>query len=205
MTRSTALVTAYALAIVAANLTIAELGPAAVIPVGLLLIGATLVLRDKLHDYLGGGLPLVVGMGMLLACGGFLSYLLNRDAGPIALASVVAFTAGTVVDAVAYQLLAGRNPVVRSAGSNVPAALVDSYAFLALAFPGPAPLDLVAAQTAAKALGGLAWAAVLYGIPALLIGRQLDHHLEEDEEDRARELGIVANPDDGPNGSRLYR
>lgn len=183
MTRSTALVTAYMVAIVTANLTITALGPAAVIPVGFLLIGLTLVVRDKLHDYLGHGLTLVAGMGILIAAGGLVSYLLNAAAGPIAIASVVAFTLGTIVDAVGYAALEGKaSPFGRSAGSNIPAALVDSYAFLALAFPGPAPLDLVALQAAAKAAGGALWAAVLYWRPS----STLDHHDEEDEEDAYR-------------------
>lgn len=157
------LIAAYLAAIVAANLVIAA-APAAVIPVGLILVGLDLVARDRLHDRwaTAGPAGLAVRMAALIAAGGAISYALNADAGRIALASVVAFTAAATVDSVAYQLLAGRAPRNRSTLSNVPAALVDSVLFLALAFPGPTPWALVGAQFAAKAIGGAAWAAVLY-------------------------------------------
>lgn len=165
------LVVVYLAAIIAANLIIGLVGPAAVIPVGLALIGLDLVARDKLHDRLAarGRRALVAGMGALIAAGGAISYgiaLATGDGplvGRIALASCAAFTLATVIDAVVYHRLAQARPFVRSSVSNVPAAAADSYLFLALAFPGPAPLLLVAGQFAAKAIGGLAWAAVLYG------------------------------------------
>lgn len=189
MIRTAALALTYLGAIVAANLTIAALGKLAVIPVGLVLIGLDLVARDQLHDRWTGR-RLVLGMAALIALGGALSYALNAGAGRVALASCVAFTVAAVLDAVTYGLL-GRAPVSRfgrSAGSNLPAAAADSFLFLAIAFPGPAPLVLVAWQFAAKALGGAAWAAVLYR-PA----RELEDGV------------ITANPDLGPAGARSYR
>lgn len=157
-----ALVAVYLGAIVAANLTIATIGPAAVIPVGLILIGLDLVARDQLHDRLHTRTRLVLGMGALITTGGILSYALNADAGRVALASALAFTAAAIVDALGYEALDGRRPWVRSALSSAPAGLVDSVVFLTV-LTGGLPLVLIAAQAIAKALGAAAWARLLYG------------------------------------------
>lgn len=173
----------YLGAIVAANLLITALGPAWVIPVGLVLIGLDLAVRDKLHDRTSGR-DLVVLMGLLIATGGAISYALNADAGRVAVASSVAFTLGALVDAVAYQLLKARRPWVRSAASSAPAGLVDSAAFLII-LTGGLPIVLIITQAVAKALGAAAWARLLYP--------------------PARAQGITANTYDGPAGARYYR
>lgn len=162
-TRALVLAHVYLAAIVAANLTIAALGAAWVIPVGLVLVGLDLAIRDRLHDELEQTTrpQLVAIMGLLIAIGGLVSYLLNADAGRVAIASAAAFTAAAVVDAVGYQLLEGRRPWVRSAVSSAPAAVVDSAVFLVILTAG-VPVLLIVAQAAAKALGALVWALVLY-------------------------------------------
>lgn len=161
----------YVFAMIAANVTIAELGPAAVIPVGFLLIGLNLVARDRLHDRLAehGRPQLIGGLAALISFAGAASWVANPAAGPIALASLVAFLAAATVDALAYGWLRGRTtPARASAGSNVPASVVDSFTFLALAFPGPVPVVLALAQALAKIAGGAVWAWALYVLPGQL-------------------------------------
>lgn len=160
-TRTAAAVAVYLAAIVAANLTLATFGAAAAIPVGLVLIGLDLTLRDKLHDqWAGRRLPIY--MGALIAAGGALSWLLNADAGRVAVASCVAFTVAALIDALVYHQLRHWTPRRRAITSNIPAAAADSYLFLALAFPGPAPLLIVLVQFVAKTIGGAVWALVIY-------------------------------------------
>ena len=65
-------------------------------------------------------------MALLIAAGGLISFLLNRDAAQIAVASTVAFTVAGVLDAVTYALLGDRSRLVRVNGSNVVAAAADS-------------------------------------------------------------------------------
>lgn len=157
------LIVIYLAAIVAANLALAAFGPVAAVPVGFVLIGLDLTTRDKLHDRWGSSRRgLVLRMAALIAAGGAISYVLNADAGRIAVASTVAFAVAAVVDGLTYAALANRSPRTRSALSNVPAAAVDSWLFLALAFPGPAPLVIVVVQWLAKSLGGAVWALALY-------------------------------------------
>lgn len=155
-------VAAYLTAIVAANLTTAHFGPGASIWVALLFIGFDLVARDHLHDQwrAQGRLAFVVKMAGLIAAGGLISYVLNHNAGPIALASCLAFAAAATVDAVVYQILRSRPHLVRVNGSNIPAALADSLIFPTLAFGG-FMWSIVLGQLAAKVLGGFLWSLLL--------------------------------------------
>lgn len=148
----------YLIAIVLANLTIAAFGPSMVIINAFVFIGLDLTARDRLHDAWRGN-RLILKTVFLIATGSGISWLLNRDAGAIALASCVAFAAAATIDAVVYHLL-GRYPRwLRINGSNIPSALVDSLVFPTLAFGGFLPL-IVLGQFLAKVLGGLVWSLV---------------------------------------------
>lgn len=98
-------------------------------------------------------------MAALIASGSILSWLLNRDAGSIALASFVAFAAAATVDAIIYHLMGKYPRWLRINGSNVPSALVDSLIFPTLAF-GSFLWPIVLGQFAAKTLGGFVWSLV---------------------------------------------
>lgn len=162
--RSNLLIGAYLLAIVAANLLVARFGPAVTVLNAFLFIGLDLTTRDALHDRWQGRY-LWPKLAALIAAGSLLSWLLNRDAGPIALASLVAFAASGVVDAAAYALLGKRARLVRVNGSNILSAAVDSLIFPALAFGLPLLWPIVFGQLAAKVLGGFVWSLLLANKP----------------------------------------
>lgn len=148
----------YLVAVVLANLTVAAFGPKMAIVIAFLFIGLDLTARDRLHDAWRGN-RLVPKMLVLIAVGSLLSWLLNRDAGQVAIASFVAFAAAASVDTVIYHLL-GRYPRwMRINGSNVPSALVDSLLFPTLAF-GAFLWPIVLGQFLAKVLGGFVWSLV---------------------------------------------
>ena len=150
----------YLLAIVAANLLAARLGPAVTVPTALVLIGLDLTARDQLHDaWRGRGL--FPRMATLIAAGSILSWALNHAAGRIATASLVAFAGAGAVDALTYHLLGDRARLVRVNGSNVLAAAVDSFAFPALAWGLPLVWPVMIGQLLAKTAGGLAWSLIL--------------------------------------------
>lgn len=156
---SSALVTLYLAAIVAANLLIAQLGPQATFITAFLLIGLDITARDRLHDaWQGRGLWLK--MAVLIAAGSLLSWLLNRNAGPVALASFVAFATSSIADTLTYHLLRQRAWIVKVNGSNVVSAAIDSLVFPTLAFGVLLPF-VVLGQFIAKVAGGALWAAVL--------------------------------------------
>jgi uncharacterized PurR-regulated membrane protein YhhQ (DUF165 family) len=152
------LVAIYLGAIVAANLVTATWGPGASIVNAFLLIGLDLSARDRLHEVWKG--HLARNMAALIAAGSALSWLLNRDAGPIAVASFAAFAAAATVDALVYQQLWRWPRLYRMNGSNVLSALTDSLVFPSLAFGGFMPL-VTLGQWAAKVGGGFVWSLVL--------------------------------------------
>lgn len=149
----------YLVAIILANLSSATFGPSASIVNAFLFIGLDLTARDRLHEaWRGRGL--LWKMGALIAVGSLLSWLINRNAGMIAVASFTAFACAALVDTVVYQLLQGRSYLVKVNGSNIPSALVDSLVFPTIAFGGFLPL-ITLGQFTAKVVGGALWAYIL--------------------------------------------
>lgn len=144
----------YAIAMTAANLTIATFGPW-VSPINaFFLIGLDLALRDWLHVRLK-----VWQMGVLIASTGALTFMLNPTAGHIAVASAVAFTAAALVDWITFIRLRG-TWLIKANGSNIAGAAIDSLVFPTLAFGVLMP-HIVAMQFIAKVAGGALWALVI--------------------------------------------
>ena len=142
----------------AANLAIARWGPGAAVLVALLLVGPDLTVRDRLHDLLGRWRwP---GMAALIAAGAPVSYVVNRDAATIAVASCAAFGAAGIADALLYARLRSRPWLQRANGSNVAGAAVDSLVFPLVAFGAVLP-GVTAGQFFAKLAGGLLWSLAL--------------------------------------------
>jgi hypothetical protein len=150
----------YLAAIVAANLSVAAFGPSVTVLNAFLFIGMDLTLRDRLHDQWRGR-QLLARMTLLIAAGGAISYALNADAGPIAVASTVAFAIAAALDATTYALLGDRGRLLRINGSNVVGAGVDSLIFPALAFGLPLLWPIVIGQFVAKVAGGFVWSLIL--------------------------------------------
>lgn len=150
----------YLTAIVAANLLVAQFGPSVAVVNAFLFIGLDLTARDALHDAWHGR-NLVPKMALLIGAGSVLSYVLNRNAGPIALASFVAFAGAGIADSLVYTLLGDRARLVKMNGSNLVSAAVDSVLFPALAFGFPLLWVVMLGQFAAKVLGGGLWSLVL--------------------------------------------
>lgn len=157
------IVAAYLFAVVAANLSVAIWGPSVTVINAFLFIGLDLTARDRLHEAWSGR-HLWARMLLLIATGGAISYVLNRDTAQIAIASTVAFIAAGIVDAVAYTLLGSRSKRFRVNGSNVLSAAVDSVVFPTLAFGALLPA-IVLGQFIAKIAGGAVWYEVLRALP----------------------------------------
>lgn len=143
----------YIASLVAANLLVAFFGPWFSPINAFILIGLDLTLRDKIHDRWNGN-PLKIGG--LIVVAGLISYLLNPASGQIAIASVVAFCLSMTVDSFVYQKLASKSWQVRTTGSNVAGAAVDSITFPTIAFGGLMP-EIVAMQFVCKVVGGFIW------------------------------------------------
>lgn len=164
----------YLGAIVAANLSAAQFGPNATIINAFLFIGLDLTSRDALHERWHRQ-NLYPKMFALIAVGSLLSWVLNRDAGAIAIASLIAFAAAGLVDLVAYQWLRSRHSRWTTVnGSNVVSALTDSIVFPTLAFGGFLPW-ITLGQWAAKVGGGLVWMWILRRRFDAVDARQVAH------------------------------
>jgi hypothetical protein len=153
----------YIAALVLANLLVAWLGPWFSPINAFVLIGLDLSLRDKLHEQWQND-RLILKMGGLIVVASVVSYLFNPTAGTIALASFVAFALSMIADSIAYHFLRHKSWVIRSNGSNIAGAAVDSIAFPTIAFGG-LMLEIVALQFIAKIFGGGIWAYLLTKIP----------------------------------------
>ena len=145
----------YIAALVVANLLLAWLGPWFSPINAFVLIGLDLSLRDKLHGHWQNN-RLLLKMGGLIAVASVISFLLNPAAGAIALASLVAFALAMTADTIVYHYLREKPWVIRSNGSNVAGAAVDSITFPTIAFGGLMP-EIVALQFCAKVFGGGIW------------------------------------------------
>ena len=131
---------------------------------GFLFIGLDITSRDALHDawHRKG---LLWKMSLLIATGSVLSWLLNRNAGRIALASFVAFAAASIVDGLVYHVLRRRSRFERVNWSNLASGTVDSVIFPALAFGWPPDMEIVYGMSTAKVAGGLFWSLLLMRMP----------------------------------------
>lgn len=154
------LIVLYLVAIVIANLLVAQFGASISILNAFLFIGLDLSTRDILHERWQGK-NLWRNMFILIAIGSLLSALLNWQATPIAIASLVAFGSAGIVDAITYQLLDNKSRLVKMNGSNLVSAAVDSVVFPALAFGFPLLIPIMIGQFIAKVAGGFLWSLVL--------------------------------------------
>lgn len=158
--KSLFLVSSYLAAIIAANLLVVRFGPTIAVVNAFLFIGLDLTSRDYLHEAWQGK-RLWLKMASLIATGSVLSWLLNRDAGPIALASFIAFAGAGLADTLAYWILGDKRRLVKINGSNVVSAGVDSFLFPILAFGLPVLWPIVLGQFLAKSVGGMVWSLIL--------------------------------------------
>lgn len=149
----------YALAMTAANMSVAMFGPSVTPINAFVFIGLDLALRDLLHTKINRWqmLGLIAGTGLL-------TYVLNPAAGMIAIASAVSFTAAALVDWSIFARMAG-SWMRRSNASNVGGAAIDSLLFPTIAFGALMP-HIVLMQFVSKVLGGAFWAFLISKVTA---------------------------------------
>lgn len=98
-----------------------------VAPAGVLVVGLTLALRDRVQDEWGRGMTY---LAIVLGCALSASF-----AGPFALASFVAFLASETADMLVYSPLRTRGRILLAiALSNTVGAVIDSAVFLQIGF-----------------------------------------------------------------------
>ena len=156
----------YLVAIVAANLAVTQWGPSVAVICAFLFIGLDLTMRDRLH-LAWHRQGLAWKMGLLIGAGSLVSWILNREAERVAMASCIAFACTGLVDTLVFSWLGARRSrrlrrwVVRVNLSNLVSAGVDSLVFPALAFGFPFLWPVMLGQFLAKVTGGAVWCAVI--------------------------------------------
>ena len=153
-----AIITLFLLAIVAANLSVAAFGQAALPVTAFVLIPFDLVTRDLLHERWDDEY-LWVRMFALIAVGSLLSFLLAPDSSSIAVASTCAFALAGLSNALVYHWFRRYKRVYKMNISNAVAACVDSLVFPVIAFTA-VDYSLSVTQAGSKFLGGLFWTMV---------------------------------------------
>ena len=149
----------YIVSLTIANLLVAWLGPWFSPINAFVLIGLDLILRDKLHDRWGNN-RLALRMLGVIATAGAISYLVNQNAGMIAVASTVAFMSAMAVDSLIYHKLRHLPWWQKANGSNIGASAVDSVVFPTIAFGSLMP-QIVLLQFVCKVAGGLVWSLII--------------------------------------------
>lgn len=128
--------------------------PGLMAPSGVLMVGAALVLRDAVQQLLG-----MRWAFFAIACGVLLSVLVAPPA--LVVASATAFAIAELLDLAVYTPLRKRNMPLAVLASGIVGAIVDSAAFLLIAFGS---LDYMAGQVVGKLWMTLAVAAALWAI-----------------------------------------
>lgn len=149
------LILVYIAAMVTANLLVWWLGPWFSPINAFLLIGLDLTLRDVMHERFSRW-----QLAGVILVGGAITWIVNPAAKHIAIASATAFIVSAIADWLVYSALRSKPWLVRSNGSNVVGAAVDSVIFPTLAFGSFMPA-IIALQFAAKVTGGAVWSLVM--------------------------------------------
>lgn len=140
----------------AADLLVAHFGQWALVFTSWVLIPLDLVLRDLLHDAWKSESNFLLRMSLLVMSASVMSYLINSGAGPVALASFLAFSAAGIAATIVYQVLLNKPRLVKMNVANAISSVIDSIVFPVVAFNG-FNLALSSTQAASKFLGGLVW------------------------------------------------
>jgi len=149
----------FLLAIVLANLSVAYFGPVSTPINAFLLIGLDLSLRDRIHEKWHGK-KLGLKMVGLICAGALITWVLNRNAGMICVASVVAFSGALIADSLLYECFFNKPKLHKMNISNIGSAAVDSLLFPTIAFGVLMPW-IVIMQFLAKVIGGALWAWII--------------------------------------------
>ena len=145
-----------------ANLLVAQLGPWITPFNAFVLVGLSMVSRDVLHQKWHDDATFYPKMFGMIAAAGLAAWAVNPAAGRIAIASATALTVSALAETATFQRLINRRWMVRSNGSNLPGAIVDTVVFTTVAFGFAwGLLAVMAAQAGMKIAGGLFWSALL--------------------------------------------
>lgn len=149
----------YVLLAVVANILVSEFGPVMIPINSFFLIGADMVIRDKMHNKWKGK-NLWLKMILSIASAGVISALISPGSYMIAFASFASFFVSSIANTIVYDKLFNKEWMIKSNGSNAVGSVIDSFMFPTIAFGVIMP-EIVIMQIAMKTLGSLFWSCLI--------------------------------------------
>lgn len=150
----------YLLSFVSANLLVKHFGAHGLWFSSFLLIPFDFVCRCLLHET-WKGFRLILYLFLLTVASGILTFIINRDALNIAVASVSGFSAAQVAAGIFYQANKSKSWFFKVNISDLCAIVFDSIVFQYIAFHGINP-SVTLGQVVIKFTGGLLWYWIIF-------------------------------------------
>ena len=150
----------YLIAFVLANLIVLYFGSIGLIFTALFLIPFDFVMRCIFHET-WKGIELILKLGLIVIAASLITFVINRNAINIAIASSVGFILAQIFAGIFYQFFIKKSFFVKVNGSDAIGILIDSVAFQLIAF-GIINYNILVGQFLLKLIGGFFWYWVIF-------------------------------------------
>jgi queuosine precursor transporter len=150
----------YLIAFVLANLIVLYFGSIGLIFTALFLIPFDFVMRCIFHET-WKGIELILKLGLIVIAASLITFVINRNAINIAIASSVGFILAQIFAGIFYQFFIKKSFFIKVNGSDAIGILIDSLAFQLIAF-GIINYNILVGQFLLKLIGGLFWYWVIF-------------------------------------------
>jgi queuosine precursor transporter len=150
----------YLVAFVLANLIVLYFGSIGLIFTALFLIPFDFVMRCIFHET-WKGIELILKLGLIVIVASLITFVINRNAINIAIASSVGFILAQIFAGIFYQFFIKKSFFIKVNGSDAIGILIDSLAFQLIAF-GIINYNILVGQFLLKLIGGLFWYWVIF-------------------------------------------
>lgn len=150
----------YIVAFIFSNLLVLKYGQYGLIISSLLLVPFDFIVRCLFHEQWKGS-ELFLKLGSLVLISSIITYIINKDAQNIALASVFGFISAQIVAGIFYQAYIKESYFIKVNGSDSFGIIFDSIVFQLIAFGIVTPYITIS-QVLLKITGGLFWYWVIF-------------------------------------------
>ena len=150
----------YLIAFVLANLIVLYFGSIGLIFTALFLIPFDFVMRCIFHET-WKGIELILKLGLIVIAASLITFVINRNAINIAIASSVGFILAQIFAGIFYQFFIKKSFFVKVNGSDAIGILIDSLSFQLIAF-GIINYNILVGQFLLKLIGGFFWYWVIF-------------------------------------------
>jgi len=153
---------AYLITMVLGNLFVKHFGAYGLFFTSFVFIPYDFMVRCLLHENWKGK-RLFIRLFSLISVAAIITYLFNKNALNIALASVTAFAVSSLCASLFYQLFIKSKYFIKVNGSDLIGIIIDSILFQTIAFSIINPF-VISGQILVKFIGGILWYVLLFKI-----------------------------------------